>query len=318
MTLAMSAKTALLPAHARDALEPHLPGWLRPLWWADGDQMVVLAAEAQIAWVDLHEKAAPLEAIRRATGLRWLSSAFAGVDWLPLAQLQARGVRLTNGSGLAASQVAEFAVMAMLAHVRGLRQIFRAMERGEWLPVPPSHRELAGSRALVIGFGAIGQHVARMLRGFGVEVIAARSRAGDGALGPGEWQARLGEFDWVVLTLPGTAATAGLIGAAELAAMKADAVLVNFARAGIVDQAALLDALQGGRIGGAILDLADPEPLPPDHPLWACENCYITMHLSGIPTDATRQRGLDRFLRNCAAWQAGQALEGEVDLARGY
>lgn len=315
----MAAVTrALLPATARAALEPRLPDWLEIDWWHDAATMLAGAPHAEIAWLDLHEKAVPLEAIRTATRLRWLCSTFAGVDWLPLSDLAAREVTVTNGAGLAAPQIAEFTLMAMLDVARGYRQIVRAQDRGEWLPVPPARRELAGSSALIVGFGAIGQAIGRLLNAFGVAVTPVRRSGADGALGPDEWQARVGEFDWIILTAPGTSETAHLIGARELGAMKRDAVLVNMARAGIVDQPALVHALRENRIHAAILDLTDPEPLPPGHELWALENAHITMHLAGIPTPATLERGLARFLGNCDRFRAGQPLEAQVNLALGY
>jgi phosphoglycerate dehydrogenase-like enzyme len=126
------------------------------------------------------------------------------------------------------------------------------------------------------------------------------------------------EFDWIVLALPGTPETRGIIGAPELAGMKPEAVLVNFARADCVDQPALVDALQDRGIAAAVLDLTYPEPLPPDHPLWALDNAHITMHLSGIPTPASQARAAERFLRNCERFRAGEPLEAQVDLSRGY
>jgi phosphoglycerate dehydrogenase-like enzyme len=157
-----------------------------------------------------------------------------------------------------------------------------------------------------------------MLGGFGVSVTAVRRNRAEGVLGPDEWQPRLGEFDWVILTAPGTSETVHLIGAAELSAMKPDAVLVNVARAGVVDQQALTQALRERRIYAAVLDLTDPEPLPPEHELWQLENAQVTMHLAGYPTPATLARGLTRFLGNCEHFRAGQPLEAEVDFALGY
>lgn len=309
---------ALLPAFAREGLEARLPDWLAVDWWHDEASMLATAPEAQIAWVDMHEKAVPLAAIAGARKLKWLSSAYAGVDWLPLSDLAARKVMLTNGAGLAAPQIAEFALMTMLGVARGYRQIMRAAERGEWLPAPPASRELAGSRALIIGYGAIGRAIGRLLEAFGVGVTPVTRSGSAGTLGPREWQARLQEFDWVILTAPGTSETAQLVGAQEFSAMKREAVLVNFARASMIDQSALAAALRTGTIHAAILDLADPEPLPPGHELWALDNAHITMHLAGIPTSATRERGLVRFLRNCEAFRAGQPLEAMVDLTLGY
>jgi phosphoglycerate dehydrogenase-like enzyme len=252
-----------------------------------------------------------LEAIRRATGMRWLMTAYAGVDWLPLAEFERRGVVLSCGSGLTASQVAEYAVMGMLAQAKGLRQIARAQDRGEWLGDPPGTRDLAASRALLLGKGAIGQAIGRVLDGFGVECEYA-------SRGDLSWRERLGSFDWIVMALPGTAETRGIVGAPEIAAMKPDAVVVNCGRADTLDQPALVAALQDGRLGGAVLDVTDPEPLPPGHPLWRLENAIVTMHLSGIPTAVSRARATERFLRNCALFREGRPLEAQVDLARGY
>jgi phosphoglycerate dehydrogenase-like enzyme len=100
--------------------------------------------------------------------------------------------------------------------------------------------------------------------------------------------------------------------------MKHDGVLINFARADIVDEPALISALRDKRIAAAVLDVTDPEPLPPDHPLWSLDNAHITMHLSGIPTPASLQRAAERFARNCERFRNGEALEAQVDLRLGY
>ena len=200
----------------------------------------------------------------------------------------------------------------MLAVAKDYPAVVRAQDRGEWLAAAPGTRDLAGSRALVLGHGAIGQAIGRALEALGVEVSAASRRR------PRAWRHQLGGFDWIVLALPGTPETRGIIGAPELAGMKPEAVLVNFARADCVDQPALVAALSEQRIAGAVLDLTDPEPLPPAHPLWTLPNAHITMHLSGIPTPASQQRAAERFLRNCAHFHASEPLEAQVDLARGY
>jgi phosphoglycerate dehydrogenase-like enzyme len=253
-----------------------------------------------------------------ARGLKWLNTIYAGVDFLPLGELAARGVAVTNGAGLSASQVAESAVLSMLAIAKDYPALLRAREWREWLRGAPGIRQMAGSRALILGMGAIGQEIAKMLGGFGVEVAPVRRSPGPGELGPEDWQAQLGTFDWIVLALPGTSETAGLIGAEEFAAMKRDAVLVNFARADIVNEPALLSALREKRIAGAVIDVTDPEPLPEDHPFWSLDNVHLTMHLSGIPTPASMMRAADRFLANCERWRAGEILDAQVDLAKGY
>jgi phosphoglycerate dehydrogenase-like enzyme len=308
----MSRTIAVLDARLRPALGSRLPDWIEARWWDSPAALVALAPAAEIGWFDLHVKPPVLAAVGAAKGLRWLNSSYAGVDWLPLGELDRRGVAVTCGSGLTTQQVAEFAVLGMLAVAKDYRAVVRAQDRGEWLAAAPGVRDLAGSRALILGHGAIGQAIGRALEGFAVEVFAvSRSR-------PRGWRHQLGTFDWVVLALPGTPETKGTIGAAELAALKPEAVLVNFARADCVDQDALTEALRERRIAAAVLDLTDPEPLPPGHPLWSLDNAHITMHLSGIPTPASQARAAERFLRNCARFRAGEPLEAQVDLARGY
>ena len=303
---------AVLPGRMRALVEPLLPEWVEARWWNTAADMAALAPAAEIGWFDLHEKAAPLAAVEAAAGLRWLNTAYAGVDWMPLADLERRGVALTCGKGLTATSVAEFAVMTMLTVAKDFPAVVRARDRGEWLGDAPGTRELAGSKALILGQGAIGRAIDRILTGFGVATEAVSRRSGSG------WKARLDQFDWIVLALPGTAETRGLIGRVELAAMKREAVLVNFARADIVDEPALLDALRERRIAAAVLDVTDPEPLPPGHPLWALDNAHLTMHLSGIPTLASLRRAAERFARNCEHFRNGEPLEARVDLKLGY
>jgi phosphoglycerate dehydrogenase-like enzyme len=308
----MSRTVAVLDARLRPALEGRLPDWLEARWWDTPETLVALAPAAVIGWFDRHDKPPVLRSVELARGLRWLNTSYAGVDWLPLADLSRRGVALTCGTGLTTGQVAEFAVLGMLAVAKDYRSVVRAQDRHEWLEAAPGTRDLAASRALVLGHGAIGQAIERALAGFGVDVVAVSSRR------PRNWRSQIGSFDWVVLAVPGTTQTRGMIGAAELAAMKPDAVLVNFARADCVDQDALVEALRERRIAAAVLDLTDPEPLPPGHPLWSLENAHVTMHLCGIPTPACQARAAERFLRNCERFRAGQPLEAQVDLARGY
>jgi phosphoglycerate dehydrogenase-like enzyme len=178
--------------------------------------------------------------------------------------------------------------------------------------------ELAGSKALVLGAGAIGHKVARMLAGFDVEVTTVRRTPGEGDLGPDQWRARLGEFDWVILAVPSTPDTAAMIGAGELAAMKPTAHVVNIARGEVIDQPALVAALQEKRIGGAFLDVTTPEPLPADHVLWTLPNAHVTMHLSGQAQNKMFQRGVARFLGNLERFHSGERLDAQVDLSLGY
>jgi len=309
---------AVLPGFARPVLEPLLPEWIEARWWLTPEELHALAPEAEIGWFDMHVKPPMLEAVALAQKLKWLNSVYAGLDFLPLEELQQRGVILTNGTGLTAIQVSEFAVLGMLAIAKNYPAVVRAQDKREWLNAAPGIRDLAGSKALILGYGAIGQAIGQQLRGFGVEVVPARRHGGIGVLTPAEWPARIGEFDWIILALPGTTETEGLIGAKEFAAMKREAVLLNFARANVVDQDALVEALREKRIYAAMLDVTDPEPLPTDHPLWELDNAHITMHLSGIPTPQSMQRAVERFAANCERYRKGEPLEPQFRAVLGY
>ena len=311
---------AVLPALVRPMLEPHLPNWVDARWFASKQEAMALAPLAEIGWFDMYDKADMAAAIRSASGMRWLNSIFAGVDAMPLAELRQRQIRLTNGAGINAITIAEYVLMGMLTIAKGYREVVHAQQRREWLKDSPGKAELYGSRALVLGYGAIGKLVQERLQAFGVDVTVVRRSpdAGAAVLGPTQWRTRLGEFDWVILAVPATADTAQMIGAAELAAMKPGAVLVNVARGTVVDQAALVHALRERRLGAALLDVTDPEPLPPDHPLWSLDNAHITMHLSGRAQSLMFKRSAQRFIENLQRYRSGAPLQHQVDLVLGY
>lgn len=310
--------TIVLNALLKPLVEPHLPDWAEVRWYKTKDEAFALAPEAEIGWFDMHSKDDMARVFDLATRLKWLNSIYAGVDAFPLDLLAQRGVVLTNGAGINAVPIAEYVVMLMLSHAKNYREVVRAQERREWLKDSPGKRELFGSKALILGYGAIGQEVEKRLAGFQMDVSKVRRSPGPGVLGPDEWRARLGEFDWIVIAVPATPETEGMIGAAELAAMNSDAVLVNVARGSVIDQQALTAALDAGQIGGALLDVTTPEPLPADDPLWALDNAQVTMHLSGKAQDRMFQRSAQRFLENLERYGRGEPLEPRVDYALGY
>jgi phosphoglycerate dehydrogenase-like enzyme len=273
--------------------------------------------EAEILWADLW----PLEEIKQIVTdggrLRWLSTHAAGIDNLPHQYLRARGITVTNAAGLQAAAVAEFTVLLMLSAATGIRSLFHQVGEGAWPGPCPGRRELAGTAALVVGVGAIGSAVAARLRAFDVTVVGAGRRPGPDRLGADEWRPRLREFDWVILTAALTPATRHLIGASELAVMRGSAWLVNVSRGGLIDEAALIDALQTGEIGGACLDATDPEPPLQDSPLWKLPNVLLTPHVAGY-SFAQDARAADLFSANLARFDAGQPLSNLVDLEAGY
>jgi len=309
---------AALNAVVRPMLEPDLPGWIAPRWFNSTEELLAMAPEVEIGWFDTFDMPAIYEAARRGKKLKWLNTLAAGVDPFPLDLLRERGVVLTNGAGLNAITIAEYAVMGMLTIAKGYREVVRAQDRRQWLNEAPGKVELHGTKALVLGAGGIGGRIGDLLRPFGVDVTEVRRRPVGGALGADEWRARLGEFDWVILAVPATRDTDRMIGAAELAAMKPGAVILNFARGAVIDQPALVDALRDRRIAAAFLDVTDPEPLPPDDPLWSLDNAHISMHLSGRSQETLFPRAARRFLDNLGRWKRGEAMEAVVDLSVGY
>ncbi len=312
-------KTVLvMNALAAPLVEARLPDWVEPRFFRSVEELLVLAPHAEIGWFDLDDKAPMAKALRRATRLKWLNSIYAGVEAMPLDLLRKRGVVLTNGVGINAITIAEYVVMAMLTVAKGYREVVRAQDRHEWLMDSPGKVELLGSRALILGYGAIGKNVEQRLAGFGVEVVKVRRSGGEGALGPDEWRAQLGTFDWVILAVPATSETEHMIGTAELAAMKPGATLINVARGTVVDQEALVAALKAGRPGQAFLDVTTPEPLPSSHPLWSLPGAHISMHLSGRAQTQMFQRSAVRFIENLGRFHRGERLEPQVDLSLGY
>ncbi|HEV2568932.1 D-2-hydroxyacid dehydrogenase [Sphingomonas sp.] len=310
----------VVPALARPLIEPHLPQDAEVRWFASAEDAYAMAPGAEVGWLDMQVARNTGRAISLGTDLKLVTTIYAGTDAFPLQEMKARGTRLTNGVGINTNAVAEYAVMGMLSLAKDFPAIVRAQDRSEWLLDAPGKVELQGSKALIIGYGAIGRRIGEILGGFGVEVTGVRrSASGEpNMLGPDDWRPRLGEFDWVIVAAPATSETAHLIGADELAAMRPSAYLVNIARGTLVDQSALIAALESKQIAGAHLDVTDPEPLPPEHPLWRAPNTLITMHLSGRAQTRMFQRAAQLFLDNLARYRAGEPLINQVDLDLGY
>jgi phosphoglycerate dehydrogenase-like enzyme len=222
--------------------------------------------------------------LEAAGSLRLFAGVYAGHGHLPLDTFEAHGVGVTNAAGVHAPNAREYVVGALLSHVRSFHASYRRQERGEWRS--PGVGELAGSTVTVVGLGNIGGAVTEALDAFDVTTVGVRNspEAGgpaDEVVGPDRLHDALARSDAVVLACPLTDATRGLVGEAEFTTMPADCVLVNVARGPVVDTEALVAALQHDDIGGATLDVTDPEPLPSDHPLWSFGNVQITPHNAG-------------------------------------
>ncbi len=308
----------VLPALARLLLEPRLPAGLDITWFITPEEAAAAMPTADIAWVDLQNSIETARVIALGEQLKWVSTLRAGIDAYDLGLLKQRGTLLTNGTGINAVAVAEYAVMGVLVAAKRFDQVVRQADTRAWTTDAPGKVELLGSSALIVGYGTIGRLIGERLAGLGVTVTGVTRTARDGTLAPDQWKPRLGEFDWVILAAPATDGTAALFGEAEFSAMKPSAWLINMARGEMIDQDALIEALEKRRIAGAFLDTVTPEPLPTDHPLWTTPNVIHTMHLSGRSQATMFQRAAALFLENLDAFLAGREMRNIVDLDTGY
>jgi phosphoglycerate dehydrogenase-like enzyme len=269
----------------------------------------------------------PAAILREGPSLRWVHSGAAGVRGSLTPEMRSSDVVFTNSAGIHGPPVAETVLGYLLHFARGFDHAVRSQVAGQWdrtafdsadAPV----RELAGSTVGIVGVGGIGREVARRVRCMGARVIGTRRRdaqvEGVEILAGGEGLDRLLErSDYVVLAVPETDETRGLMDAAALARMKEGAVLVNVARGGLVDEAALLSALENGRLRGAALDAFSTEPLPDAHPFWRAPRVLLTPHTSAY-THRFWEREAELILDNLRRYLAGEALRNVVDKAEGY
>jgi phosphoglycerate dehydrogenase-like enzyme len=261
-----------------------------------------------------------------APRLQWIHSPAAGVGGMLYPEMVARPIVMTNSRGMSSGTIAEHALAVTLAMFRRLPMAFRSQASREWAQDAISlerHRLVAGSRVLVVGLGAIGGAVADRFALLGARVTGIRRtptasapEIGDIA-GPDRLLELLPHADVVVITAPHTDATRNLIGASELQAMKPDAIVVNVSRGQLIDEAALVDALRAGAIGGAALDVFVDEPLPPDSPFWTLPNVLITPHTAGFRPDHW-DAAAALFAENLRRWDAGEPLMNVVDKVAGY
>lgn len=309
---------AVLPAIARPLIEPHMPADLTVHWFTSRADAEAAIVDADIAWVDVQGAEDSAAIAAKGERLKWLSTLRAGIDAYDIALLRERGIVMTNGTGINAVAVAEYAVMGMLAAAKRYDEVVRLADRHEWSTAAPGTVELQGSTALIIGYGTIGKLIGERLAAFGVDVTGVTRSGRDGTLTPDAWKPRIAEFDWIVLAAPSTGDTTALLGEPEFAAMKPTAWLINMARGDMIDQDALIAALKARSIAGAFLDTVDPEPLPADHPLWSAPNTLHSMHLSGRSQTTMFQRATQLFVENLARFRANQPLRNIVDLDAGY
>jgi phosphoglycerate dehydrogenase-like enzyme len=299
--------------------------------------------EAEWADVDVVYTFRALPLPEQAPRLRWVQFHLAGVEEHLDAPILQRGeVQATTLSGANAPQVAEHALALMLAQAHHVPAMLTDQAQRKW----PTKRtelysptELMGATVGIVGYGSIGQRLARLLQSFGVKILASRrdllnpeQRKDEFQVdGQGDPEAALvhrlypgkglrtmfKDCDFVVVTVPLTGETRGLIGASQLAALKPSAYLVDVSRGGVVDHAALVTALQKKQLAGAALDVFPDEPLPADSPLWELPNVIISPHVAGLSPHYV-ERAFTLFKENLRRYIAGETLLNVIDLERGY
>ena len=268
------------------------------------------------------------EQFAQARKLQWIHSTAAGVSQLMYPELRRSKVVVTNARGVHSTPMAEHILGTVVALARDFPAAVRYQLKRRWAQQeiwdsPARPRELAGQVLLIVGFGAIGRELARRVKPLGMRVWAV-TRSGQAApqlaervLPAARLEEALPEADFVVLAAPETPETYHLIGARQLQAMKPTAFLINVARGSLVDEAALVAALERRAIAGAALDVTEQEPLPPESRLWSLENVFITPHISAA-SELLWARQTKLLLENLERWFSGRELLNQVDLERGY
>jgi len=327
------ARIEAAPSVARVAYEPDLlpvpryrcdhNGRRRDLSEGDLARWRSIAATADVFfdfdWLD----PAGMADLAKNGRLRWVQATSAGIGaFMQRTGLDRSGLTATTAGGIHAIPLAEFAVMGALYFVKGVPDLRERQQGRHWERY--TTRQLAGQRALVVGLGGVGRRVAASFAALGVEVWGlgrdGRSYEVDGVsrvITRQDLDETLSSIDVVVLACPLTEETEGLLGRRQLELLGERAVLVNIARGQVVDQQALTDQLQAGRLGGAVLDVFATEPLPPDSPLWAMDNVIVSPHSAS--TVSTENEALtDLFLDNLARFADGRLLRNRYEPADGY
>lgn len=281
------------------------------------------AAEADVILHWSGSGALLAEVLRMAPRVKWVHARSAGLDGILSPELVESPAVLTNARGVFSASLGEFAIGAALFFAKDFRRMVRSQQAGVWDQF--DIELLEGAVMGIVGYGDIGREVARRARAMGMRVLALRGRpelsAGDEliekSLGPEHLAELVARSDYITAAAPLTPATRGLIGQAQLAAMKPSAVLINVGRGPVVDEAALVCVLEQRRIRGAALDVFETEPLPAGHPFYALDNVLLSPHCADHTHDWL-ERAMRCFLENFRRYDRGQPLANAVDKRRGY
>jgi phosphoglycerate dehydrogenase-like enzyme len=258
-----------------------------------------------------------------ARRVKWIHVLSAGVDKILFPELIESPVPVTNGRGVFKDSLAEFCIASILFFAKDLRRLVSSQEAGRWEQFDVV--QIRGQVLGVVGYGEIGRETGRLARAMGMKVVAVRRRAGLSAKDPNLERAyppeglreMLGVSDYVVVSTPLTSDTRGLIGDAELLAMKSSAVIINVGRGPVIVEQAVIAALTENRIRGAALDVFDVEPLPEGHPFYKLDNVLLSPH-SADHIVGWADSAMNQFIENFERFRDGQPLENVVDKKAGY
>jgi phosphoglycerate dehydrogenase-like enzyme len=268
--------------------------------------------------IKFENRAYPRDAVMACRSLQWVANGGAGVDHLM--PWEPERLTVTNASGVASDTMAEYVIGGMLALSIGLPRLLRNKAARRWQFERVAG--IAGRTVVIVGLGRTGRAVARLAKRLDMQVIGTRARPAatpdvDRVYPANRLHEALAAGDFVVISAPLLASTRHLVDAHAIDAMKRGAVLVDVSRGGIVDEAALIDGLESGQLGGAVLDVFEREPLPGDSPLWDLDDVIVTPHCSSV-YDGWERRAAQMFCDNLERWRAGESLSNVVDPARGY
>ncbi|UNK17632.1 D-2-hydroxyacid dehydrogenase [Paenibacillus sp. N3/727] len=278
----------------------------------------VAQADIVLGWTS----SATEEVLSDHSRIRWIQVWSAGVDRMPLKELEQKNIFLTNASGVHSIPITEQIFSMLLAYTRNLHHAVRQQSQSKW-DKSGTFRELSGKTAVIVGVGQIGSTTAKVAKAFGMRTVGVR-RSGkpdpnvDVMYTVDQLDQALAEGDFIINILPLTDETKGLYDAGRFEAMKDGAFFVNMGRGPSVNTEALIEALKSGHLAGAGLDVFEQEPLPSEHPLWGMDNVIITPHTAGDTVHYT-DRVLDIFIENLKAYRQGEALPRNViDYGKAY
>lgn len=314
-------------------LQPAAEGLLRAELERRGDRLIQSVASSRsvllpgqsdpsLAEVDIAYGQPAPEDVMSYRRIRWVALSTAGYtrydrdDFRQV--MRTRGAQVTNASAVFADPCAQQVLAGMLSLARNLPSQLRNQDGArEWRYLEDRFTAsvLTGQTVVILGYGAIGRRLVRLLAPFEVRVLVLRRKAesesGVTLIPEGRLSEALGQADHVINVLPDSSATRRFVDRERLAQFKKGARFYNIGRGTTVDQEALMDALESGRVGAACLDVMDPEPLPPSHPLWSAPNCFITCHVGGGTADQD-DKLVRHFLANLDLWEKGQPLSDSI------